>query len=152
MTGPDPQIRIGYAERSAAQEALDQHLSAGRLDPHEYADRFAAAEVARTQAELDVLFTDLPDPRPRSGTGTRPTAAIGGAGERRDWYRYVPESVAGRIAALVAVAVAAIVVLPFVVVAVVLYFIVLPRITCGRRWSSGGPLWGGGGRPRDWLR
>lgn len=39
---------------------LGEHLSAGRLDPHEYADRAATAYSARTADELEVLFVDLP--------------------------------------------------------------------------------------------
>jgi hypothetical protein len=152
VTAPRPQIRIGYAERSAAQQALDEHLTAGRLDPDEYADRYAAAEMARTQAELDALFTDLPAPHPTTANTIRPVTASP-AGYRRDWYSYVPESAVGRIAALIAVVVAVILVFPFAVAALVLYFIVLPRLTCGRRWGyRGGPMWGWGGRSRPWIR
>ena len=75
------------------------------------------------------------------------------AGYRRDWYSYVPESAVGRIAALIAVVVAVILVFPFAVAGLVLYFIVLPRLTCGRRWGyGGGPMWGWGGRSRPWVR
>ena len=151
MTAPRPQIRIGYAERSAAQSALDEHMSAGRLDPDEYADRYAAAEMARTQAELDALFTDLPAPHPQTGNPTPPVAPSS-TGYQRDWYRYVPESSVGRVAALILVVVAAIMVFPFAVAALVLYFIVLPRLTCGRRWGYGGGPWGWAGRSRPWLR
>jgi Domain of unknown function (DUF1707) len=152
VTAPHPQIRIGYAERSAAQEALDEHLTAGRLDPDEYADRYAAAEIARTQAELDALFTDLPAPHPSSGHATLPVNA-GPGGYRRDWYSYIPESSVGRIAALIAVVVAVILVFPLAIAAVVLYFVVLPRLTYGRRWGyPGGPMWGWSGRSRQWRR
>lgn len=150
MTAPKPQIRIGYAERSAAQQALDEHMTAGRLDPDEYADRYAAAEMARTQAELDALFTDLPAPHPTTANAIRPVAA-NPAGSRRDWYSYIPESAFGRIAALIAVVVAVILVFPFALAALVLYFIVLPRLTSGRRWGyGGGPMWAG--RSRSWYR
>jgi hypothetical protein len=65
MTDADhPPIRIGHAERDSARSALDAHLGAGRLDADEYADRFAAAGEARTRAELDELFVDLPQPHP----------------------------------------------------------------------------------------
>jgi hypothetical protein len=56
----DDKIRIGNAERDAAMKALDEHLSAGRLDLDEYGERYAKATVARTQDELAALFTDLP--------------------------------------------------------------------------------------------
>jgi Domain of unknown function (DUF1707) len=58
--------RVGNAERDAAVEALKVHQAAGRLDPTEYEDRSLRARQARTWAELDPLFTDLPSPGPRS--------------------------------------------------------------------------------------
>lgn len=59
-----PEQRIGDAERTAAMEALGEHLRAGRLDPHEYDDRVLAVTAARTRADLDPLFVDLPAPHP----------------------------------------------------------------------------------------
>jgi hypothetical protein len=77
----------------------------------------------------------------------------GPAGYRRDWYSYIPESSVGRIAALIAVVAAVILVFPLVVAAVVLYFVVLPRLTGGRRWGyRGGPMSDWAGRPRQWRR
>ena len=61
---PSP-LRIGHAERTAAQRALDEHLEAGRLGVGEYADRSAAAANALVAADLAALFTDLPEPHPR---------------------------------------------------------------------------------------
>jgi Domain of unknown function (DUF1707) len=63
---PDPHLRVGDAERSAAMTALDEHLSAGRLEADEYGDRVAKASVARTRDDLEVLFADLPPPNPWS--------------------------------------------------------------------------------------
>jgi hypothetical protein len=57
-------LRIGNAERTAALEALDEHLAAGRLDVDEYTDRSAAAAGAVVAADLADLFTDLPEPHP----------------------------------------------------------------------------------------
>jgi len=65
-------LRIGHAERTAAQQALDEHLEAGRLSIDEYADRSAAAANAVVAADLEVLFTDLPQPHPQL-TGSPPT-------------------------------------------------------------------------------
>lgn len=59
-----PPLRVGHDERSAAIKALDEHLSAGRLDPEEYGERMATASLARTRAELEQLFIDLPAPHP----------------------------------------------------------------------------------------
>ena len=60
---PSP-LRIGNAERTAAINALDEHLAAGRLGIDEYADRSAVAANAVVAAELAALFTDLPQPHP----------------------------------------------------------------------------------------
>ncbi|MEO5832346.1 MAG: DUF1707 domain-containing protein [Nakamurella sp.] len=59
-TGPPGAVRIGDAERNAAADALQHHLSAGRLTLDEYADRAAAVNTARTQDEVDRVFGDLP--------------------------------------------------------------------------------------------
>lgn len=76
MTEP---LRIGHAERKAAQEALDEHLAAGRLGIDEYADRSAAAANAVVAADLTALFTDLPQPHPQlpnsAATPPLPTAS-----------------------------------------------------------------------------
>jgi hypothetical protein len=62
---PEPRrIRVGHAERDQAVTELGEHLSAGRLDPDEYADRTVSAYAARTCDELEALFTDLPRPVP----------------------------------------------------------------------------------------
>lgn len=52
--------RIGDAEREQAAAALGDHYAAGRLDHSEYAERLDAIWTARTQADLDILFHDLP--------------------------------------------------------------------------------------------
>jgi hypothetical protein len=64
-TGEEPSpLRIGHTERTAAIEALDEHLAAGRLGIDEYADRTAAATEAVLASDLAALFTDLPEPHP----------------------------------------------------------------------------------------
>jgi uncharacterized protein DUF1707 len=70
-------LRIGHAERTSAQQALDEHLAAGRLGVDEYADRSAAAANAVVAADLAVLFTDLPQPHPElpAGPATPPPTA-----------------------------------------------------------------------------
>ena len=65
MNSHKSSTRIGNAEREEAQRALHEHLNAGRLQVNEYAERTAAAAGATTAAELAVLFTDLPAPRPK---------------------------------------------------------------------------------------
>ena len=69
MTGPDDGTPptdplIGTPERDSAREALEAHLVEKRLDPGEYERRSAAAQLARTRAELSRLFADLPVPHP----------------------------------------------------------------------------------------
>lgn len=60
---PVPQ-RIGDAERDAAAGYLRDHLAAGRLDPVEFDERLSRALTAKTAADLEPLFADLPAPRP----------------------------------------------------------------------------------------
>ncbi|MEJ2861368.1 DUF1707 SHOCT-like domain-containing protein [Actinomycetospora flava] len=57
-------LRVGDADRTAALDALGEHLAAGRLDVDEFGDRSARAAVAVYRADLEVLFTDLPSPHP----------------------------------------------------------------------------------------
>ena len=69
---PMPQ-RIGDAERDQAAQFLQDHHAQGRLDPAEFDERLTAALQAKTQDDLDRLFTDLPSPTPRSaGTAVTP--------------------------------------------------------------------------------
>ncbi len=83
-SGPAP-TRIGNAERQQAMDALDVHMSAGRLDPDEYGERVGKASVARTTADLEPLFADLPAPHatgPVTPTvdGSATTRSAGSAG------------------------------------------------------------------------
>lgn len=61
---PERQLRVGDAERNEAVSALGEHFAAGRLDHDELDDRTQAAYAARTRADLERLFTDLPEPAP----------------------------------------------------------------------------------------
>jgi hypothetical protein len=56
--------RIGDAERDAATRALNAHREAGRLDAVEYEDRQVQVTRARTWAEIQPVFADLPEPHP----------------------------------------------------------------------------------------
>ena len=64
--------RIGDSERDQAAELLREHMAAGRLDQDEFDDRLGKALTARTSADLDPLFTDLPGPKP--GNAVAPAA------------------------------------------------------------------------------
>jgi hypothetical protein len=59
-----PALRIGDAEREAAVAALGDHFAAGRLTSDEFDARTSAAYAARIGPDIDVLFADLPAPRP----------------------------------------------------------------------------------------
>lgn len=56
----DGNIRVGTAERERAIDELGEHFSEGRIDVGEYESRCDAATRARTKAELEALFEDLP--------------------------------------------------------------------------------------------
>jgi hypothetical protein len=57
-----PSVRIGTAEREAAASALSEHFAAGRLDQDELEERLDRAYAAKTGADLELLFLDLPRP------------------------------------------------------------------------------------------
>jgi hypothetical protein len=60
-TGPaDPQMRVSDADRAEVADRLSKHYSDGRLDQAEFEERLEQAMKAKTQADLDGLFTDLP--------------------------------------------------------------------------------------------
>jgi len=91
MAGPDDGMgnstRVGSAERDEAVALLAEHWHAGRLDPSEHELRVTRARAAVTQADLDVLFTDLPAPVPAATPPTRsvspgPVSVSGGGGFR----------------------------------------------------------------------
>src|SRR4051812_13703703 len=71
---PQPELRIGDAEREAAVSALGEHYAAGRLTKDEYDERAAVAWTAKTNAALWPLFADLPRPQaaPRASASGRP--------------------------------------------------------------------------------
>ena len=66
---PRMQLRAADADRTAAAGRLLAEFEAGRLDLLEYDDRLARAYRAVTYADLDALFTDLPE------TAARPVVA-----------------------------------------------------------------------------
>ena len=71
MTEHPPQ-RIGDADRDQAADCLREHLAQGRLSQDEFDDRLGVALAAKTSAEIEPLFADLPDPRPASMKGVEP--------------------------------------------------------------------------------
>ncbi|HYT09107.1 MAG TPA: DUF1707 domain-containing protein [Mycobacteriales bacterium] len=63
-TTPERTLRVGDAERYQAASALGEHFATGRLDQDEYDTRVRDAYAARTRADLQRLFADLPAPAP----------------------------------------------------------------------------------------
>ncbi|MDF1489249.1 DUF1707 SHOCT-like domain-containing protein [Tessaracoccus caeni] len=53
-------IRVSDGERDDAVDKLREHAAAGRLSSEEFSDRMGKALEARTRAELNELFFDLP--------------------------------------------------------------------------------------------
>lgn len=59
-----PQLRIGYAEREATMDILNQSAGEGRLTLDELEERLDAASQAMYQSDLDKLVADLPAGQP----------------------------------------------------------------------------------------
>jgi Domain of unknown function (DUF1707) len=57
----DQHMRVSDAERQAVADRLAEHFSAGRLDQAEFDERVGRAMSAKTRADLDGLFDDLPE-------------------------------------------------------------------------------------------
>jgi hypothetical protein len=70
-----PAIRIGDHEREAAVRELGGHFTDGRLDAQEYEERTTAAYAARTGADLEPLFADLPWPQDAATVAVSPWAS-----------------------------------------------------------------------------
>lgn len=70
-------MRVSDAERQAVADRLGEHYSQGRLDQAEFDERIARAMGAKTRADFDGLFDDLPEPGPTGAPGV--TAGASGA-------------------------------------------------------------------------
>jgi len=81
---PQPEIRIGDAEREAAVSALGEHYAAGRLTKEEYDERAGIAWTAKTNSVLWPLFADLPRPQ----AGPRPHTASAARRPQNDRRRF----------------------------------------------------------------
>src|ERR1700746_1275302 len=57
----DQRMRVSDAERQAVADRLAEHFSSGRLDQAEFDDRVGRAMSAKTRADLNGLFDDLPE-------------------------------------------------------------------------------------------
>ena len=83
FTGPasDQHMRVSDAERQAVADRLAEHFSSGRLDQPEFDERVGRALSAKTRADLNGLFDDLPE------TGA-PAATDPSTGQLRRRHRH----------------------------------------------------------------
>ena len=63
FSGPysDQHFRVSDAERQAVADRLAEHFGDGRLDQAEFDERVGRAMSAKTRADLNGLFDDLPE-------------------------------------------------------------------------------------------
>jgi hypothetical protein len=69
---PRDDIRVSDADRDQAVTELSGHFQSGRITQDEFDERSGRALQARTGADLNALFTDLP---PRTGLAAAQPAA-----------------------------------------------------------------------------
>jgi hypothetical protein len=121
----DQHMRVSDAERQAVADRLAEHFSAGRLDQAEFDERVGRAMSAKTRADLNGLFDDLPE------TGA-PAAAGSAAGQPR---RHRHPILLAALIVFVAIA-AAHVVWPLLWIGFLVAIVVLATGTVGRARSG----------------
>jgi Domain of unknown function (DUF1707) len=121
-------LRVGDSEREAAISLLATHFADGRLTQLEHEERMALALNARTGADLNMLFADLPRVGP-------PTAAA----FRRPSRRFAPLRAVQPLigAAMVLVGVFVVLHLLPVIALVVVVFVVSRSLFGSRRGWHG---------------
>jgi hypothetical protein len=72
---PDPNLRVSHAERTEVADRLSKHYGDGRLDEEEFNERLDRAMKAKTRADLDGLFDDLPGEEPPRPPAPAPPVA-----------------------------------------------------------------------------
>jgi hypothetical protein len=115
----NPGMRVSDAERAEVTDRLSQHYSDGRLDQAEFDRRVEQAMNAKTRADLDGLFDDLP------GGGPPQSPHWDGSGDpqsapRRRYPRILPIVIAIVIAVVVGQAVGHLFI-PWLLIAVVAF-------------------------------
>ena len=131
MSSWSAQLRIGDAERERAASELAEHYAVGRLDRDEHAERLDRIWAARTQADLDPVFADLPAHSPSTpGRAAAPRTAAARRGPRLPGPLLVLLVVLGTVAVVTNV--------PLILVGLGVWFF-LVRGGCGSRsrhsWS-----------------
>ena len=88
----DQHMRVSDAERQAVADRLAEHFSSGRLDQEEFDERVSRAMGAKTRADLNGLFDDLPESgmpgQGLSGQGLPGTVAPAGVYAHRLRFRH----------------------------------------------------------------
>jgi len=85
----DQHMRVSDAERQAVADRLAEHFSSGRLDQEEFDERVSRAMGAKTRADLNGLFDDLPESgMPGPGQGLPETGAPAGVCAQRRRFRH----------------------------------------------------------------
>ena len=127
------QLRIGDSEREAAARELGEHYAMGRITTEEHSERLEQVWAARTSADLQPVFRDLPRPRPAPPPRPAP-ASRAGAPDRWPPMPRVPFL----FKLLVTIAVLAIAFhhLWFLLIGVLVYVFVIRRFTHRRRWAA----------------
>jgi uncharacterized membrane protein len=135
------QLRIGDAERERAAADLGEHFAQGRLTVDEHAERVERVWSARTHADLEPLFKDLPGGeygvRPVARP-TSPTRAWVPSGPRRDrtWppgrFRGFPGPLF--VVLMVLAAILVVTHLPLILVALVVWLLFFKHRAWHRRW------------------
>ncbi len=97
----DQHMRVSDAERQAVTDRLAEHFASGRLDQAEFDERVSRAMSAKTRADLNGLFDDLPEAG-QPGMGLPETGAPAATGFPRRRRRH-PILLAGLVV-LVAIA------------------------------------------------
>jgi len=84
---PDQHMRVSDAERQAVADQLAEHFASGRLDQAEFDERVSRAMSAKTRADLNGLFDDLPESG-RLGQALPETGAPAGVCAQRRRFRH----------------------------------------------------------------
>jgi hypothetical protein len=93
--GSDDHMRVSDAERQAVADRLAEHFASGRLDQAEFDERSTRAMNAKTRADLNGLFDDLPEGG-QPGLGLPETGAPAGVCAPRRRFRH-PVLLAGLV-------------------------------------------------------
>lgn len=82
-TPSDQHLRVSDAERQAVADRLAEHYGTGRLDKAEFDERIERAMSAKTRADLNGLFDDLPESGPAGASGVPSGVQAGAPGVPR---------------------------------------------------------------------